>query len=127
MYNETHMLGWGINIYKASQPKTDNSNDFIATWECGLGGDAWVRNNCEKIEDNSGYPIKYRTIGKFIKTMLKDGAVKQVSENTVIHEAEGIVEHAGQEGWSDKERIDFKRLKELDDNEVIIIDTWDLS
>lgn len=121
------MLGWGINIYKANEPKTDNWKDCIATWECGLGGDSWVRDNCEKIEDNSGYPNKYRTNGKFIKKMLKDGAVKQISESTVIHEDEGIVEHAGQVGWRDKERIDFKRLKKLDDNEVIIIDTWDLS
>lgn len=121
------MLGWGINIYKASEPETSNWKDCIATWECGLDGADWIRENCEEIERNSGYPVKYKTTGKLIKQMLKNGAVKYVSDTNIIHEEEGFAEEAGKTGWIGRERVDFERLKNLDDSEIIVIDTWDLS
>lgn len=126
MYNGRNMLGWGIIIYQASEPETNNSEDCIATWETGLGGDTWIRENCKAVGDNSGYPSKYETNGKYIKKMLQNGAVKNNSGTTVIHEKEGIVE-GEDEGWVGKVRIDFDRLIKLNDDEVINIDTWDLS
>lgn len=121
------MLGWGINIYLESEPEKSNSKDCIATWETGLDGDAWIRENCKEIADNSGYPTKYKTNGKFIKKMLKDGPVKYITKISIIHEDEGFAEKAGNSGWIGSDRIDFERLNKLKDDEVIIIDTWDLS
>lgn len=121
------MLGWGINIYKESEPETSNWKDCIATWETGLDGDAWIRDNCKEIEHNGGYPIKYKTAGKFIKKMLQDGPVKYTTGATIIHEEEGFKEVAGSAGWIGRPRIDFKRLNKLHDDEPIIVDTWDLS
>lgn len=121
------MLGWGVIIYKKSEPETGNFEDSIAFWECGLGGDDWIRKHCEKVEDNGGYPTRYRTNGEFIKRVLRVGTVKHISGVTVIHEEEGIVEFAGQDGWIGRERLDAKRLQAIEDDEVILIDTWDLS
>lgn len=121
------MLGWGIHIYKASEPETSNWKDCIAYWQVGLGGDHWISENCDQIEFNSGYPIKYKTDGKYVKKMLKDGPVKYTTGSTIIHEEEEFVEEAGSTGWIGDPRIDFVRLNELDDDESLIIDTWDLS
>lgn len=121
------MLGWGINIYKASEPATSNWKDCIASWETGIDGDTWLREACELIAENGGYPVQFRTTGKFVKQMLKDGPVKHISGSSVIHQDEGLVEHAGEPGWIGRSRIDFARLNGLKDDEVIAIDAWDLS
>ena len=121
------MLGWGIHIYKASEPETSNWEDCIAFWETGIDGDAWIRENCELVAENGGYPVNYRTNGKFIKSMLRDGAVTFVSGTTIIHEEDGHVEHGGQPGWIGRSRIDFRRVDNLKDDEIITIDAWDLS
>ncbi len=121
------MLGWGIIIYKASEAETSNRQDSIAAWNCGMGGDKWIKENCEQIEHNGGYPIKYKTDGKFIKNILKNGIPKYRAEATIFHEDENFAELLGDAGWIDSERIDFEALIKLHDDEVIYIDSWDLS
>lgn len=121
------MLGWGIHVYKASEPETSNWKDCIAFWETGIDGDTWLRENCELTAENGGYPVTYRTNGKFVKAMLGDGPVTFVSRASIIHEEDGSVEHAGQPGWIGRARIDYRRLTALKDEEVISIDAWDLS
>ena len=120
------MLGWGIHVYKASEPETSNWEDCIAFWETGVGGDEWIRENCETVAENGGYPVKYRTNGKFVKEMLKDGPITHTAGSTIIH-SEGHVELAGQPAWIGRSRIDFARLNALKDDELISIDAWDLS
>ena len=118
------MYGFGINIYKSSDPEK-SFETALAHWDT-YGGRVvdLIEKKCEPDERyRDGYPLKYRTSGKFVKEFLKNGFVGQIK----FFGDDG----AGYPTSDDPEiingRFDREAIRSLDDDEEMTIDCWDLS
>ncbi|MCL1909329.1 MAG: hypothetical protein FWG05_00165 [Kiritimatiellaeota bacterium] len=127
------MLGFGIRVYRASEPQNDHVRKCLAHWTISSvalpGRKAWedIEKNSVLLERNGGYPLKYETTGKFVKAFLKDGMPGRI--------AFFGDESAGYPTTQDPReldelvngRCDDQAVAALDDDEKIIIDCWDQS
>jgi hypothetical protein len=122
-------LGWEFVVFKKSDTDAKGSPyrqglRFLASWECGLGGEEWIE---DLVAAGKASPQKH----DFMRTFVVTAEVM----NDILRN--GIPKHTGPEvvgddyympkGWTGNALFDWKALRELRPDELLIVDMFDQS
>jgi DNA-directed RNA polymerase subunit RPC12/RpoP len=121
-------LGWEFFVFKKSD--TDAKGPyrhglrFLARWESGLGGDKWIEDLVASGKASPQHQEYMRTCS------VSAGVINEVLRN-------GIPKHTGPDvvgddyymhgGWAGNALFDWKALRELSPDEMLVVDMFDES
>jgi len=110
------MMGWEIIV--------THKKEKIASWMTGWQGTDWIRDlvkegKAQDLGANGGFPHAFSVQAKVLRPFLTEGVPQEgggvtVGENFVI---------ASRGVWD--LNIDFEKLKQCQDDDVLEIDAWD--
>ena len=124
------MLGWLINVWRQVDPPDTSARTrrgFIAGWEAGIFGTAWldtlVKEGRAVSLGGTGYPCRYTVTAAVLASTISSGPPRHTGPTPLIMSEDRALP-AG--GFADFE-FDQAALAECTPDEELIVDAWDLS
>lgn len=122
-------LGWEFFVFKKSDTDAKGSSyrhglRFLASWECGLGGEKWIEDlvaSGQASPQHQGFMSTYVVTAEVINDVLRNGIPKHAGPDVVGDD------YFIPGGWVGNALIDWKALGALNPGEILVVDMFDQS
>ena len=130
------MLGWWILVDAQTPEERDRAEDhkarLLASWETGLGGDAWVlglvrEGKAQEYRLAGGYPNRYTALAGDVLPLLAAGPpIHRGADAFTEDEESGEVRFLPGD-WKGRVTLHRDRMDACAPDQPLTIDLWDLS
>jgi hypothetical protein len=126
------MLGWFVCVYRQENSGVSQATNarqegrLLAKWQTELYGLDWLEtlvkeNKAVEVATNSGYPVRYTALAKFIIPYIVDNP-PNARKNWIADEGDALLP-----SWSGKTEINRLEIEKCQPDEWLLIETWDES